>query len=159
MMSEAQILAAIKKEIQRFFRVPGLINTAGSIKGIAREVFYNEPPYSDKAQTTSATEVEIKNIEVEDGETGLLEIRVIGLKDDGSESNVSKQLIKYKKTGGTLTLTNIDTLDDYDTAGASVNAIVDIDDNISIKVAGAAATTIDWDLYTNKFNKTATALP
>lgn len=159
MMSEKQIQALVRKEITAALKTPVRLFSIGSVTGIARSVFYNSPRVPDSVSTTNATEAEIKNIVVEEGETGILDLKVIGLKDDGSESNVVHYLIKYLKTGGVLTIDNLDSQSDLDTAGAAVSVLDDGSGNISIRVTGAAATNIDWDLYTEKLNKTATALP
>jgi hypothetical protein len=159
MMSEAQISALVDRKIEQALKAPLRLFSIQSVTGIARGVFYNSPRIPDSVSTTNATETEIKNITVEEGETGLLDLKVIGLKDDGSESNIVHYLIKYLKTGGALTIDNMDSQSDLDTAGAAVAVVDDGSDNISIRVTGAASTNIDWDLYTEKLNKTATALP
>jgi hypothetical protein len=160
MMNEREILSLIRNEVAKAFRAPGIVVNPDSIAAIAKRVAHEvmEPQF-DYAQTTDATETEIKNITVEDGETGLIEIKAIGIKDDGTESNTVVYLVKYHKTGGALTITSLDSWSDLDTAGAAVSIVDDGTDNISIRVTGAAATTIDWDLYVEQQYKIATALP
>jgi hypothetical protein len=110
--------------------------------------------YSSKTVTTTdATPTNIDTVTVSNNEVGVLEVTVVGYYGTAPAGVTGKQIVRYKKVAGTLTLgTAADVLAvETDTAlGAATFAIVASGNQIYIRVTGAAAKSVAWESHVTK---------
>lgn len=99
----------------------------------------------DTLQTTDATTTAITTIDIQDDNMIAIEGRVLGFRDDFSESVGAFYYAVFRKTGGTIVqvgTTTLITKEDF-----AVNPVIDVNTDgtsIFVDVKGIAATTIDW---------------
>ncbi len=111
---------------------------------------------SKKVTTTNATATKVDTINVATNEIGSIEVKVIGLKSDGSAAITGSKTYRYAKASGTLTLATatINPTDslvvDTGVSGATFAASAS-DNNIVVKVTGKASTTIYWRVVVRQF--------
>lgn len=101
---------------------------------------------SQTVTTTDATQTTIDSFTLDDEETYMVQIFVVGTKDDGSDRcGVIKQAVLYRDGGGNATLQgNVSTtLEEYSDLNWDVDITVSGND-VRASVTGVAATTITW---------------
>ncbi len=101
---------------------------------------------SKTVQTTDDTATVIDSFTLDDEETYMVQINVVGTKSDGSERcGVIKQAVLYRDGGGVATLQgNVSiTLEEYSDSNWDVDITVSSND-VQASVTGLAATTINW---------------
>jgi len=102
----------------------------------------------DSANTTNATSTTVKTIVIPDASRGIIEVWMdcIGT-DDGTKGLTGIKRVRYKKTGGTLTLGTVEDemaiLPDGGLTSATFT-ITTSSNNIIIQVTGEAATNLKW---------------
>jgi len=96
-------------------------------------------------QTTNATQTTIDSFTLDDEETYMVQINVVGTKLDGSERcGVIKQAVLYRDGGGATLQGNVTlTLEEYSDSNWDVNITVSGND-VKASVKGLAATTVNW---------------
>jgi len=97
-------------------------------------------------QTTDDTQTTIDSFALDDEETYMVQINVVGTKSDGSDRcGVIKQACLYRDGGGSATLQgNVSlTLEEYSDSNWDVDITV-LGNYVRASVTGVAATTINW---------------
>lgn len=102
----------------------------------------------DSANTSNATNTTVNTLTIPDASRGIIEVRMscIGT-DDGTKGLTGIKRVRYKKTGGTLTLGTVETEMAIEYDGGLTTATFTIttsSNNIIIQVTGEAATNLKW---------------
>lgn len=102
----------------------------------------------DSANTSDATNTTVKTLTIPDASRGIVEVWMdcIGT-DDGTKGLTGVKRVRYKKTGGTLTLGTIEDEMAIERDGGLTTATFTIttsSNNIIIQVTGEAATNLKW---------------
>lgn len=102
----------------------------------------------DSANTTNATSTTVKTLTIPDASRGIIQVQMdcIGT-DDGTKGLTGIKRVRYKKTGGTLTLGTIEDEMAIERDGGLTTATFTIttsSNNIIIQVTGEAATNLKW---------------
>lgn len=123
-MNQAIIRVIARSEAERAMRKGGLI-------------YY--------LQTENDSEATIATLEVEDFNSGLLEVEIVGVDDDQTGDTLTvKQIVRFKKTE-TLTLgTPADILALETEIPDATFSISNVDDDIAIKVTGGDGVVVNW---------------
>lgn len=101
---------------------------------------------STTVQTTDATQTTIDSFTLDDEETYLVQISVVGTKSDGSERcGAIKQAVLYRDGGGNATIQGVVhvTLEEYSDSNWDIDITVSGND-VRASVTGLAATTVNW---------------
>ncbi len=99
------------------------------------------------ATTNNATPLLIDSLAIVDNTTGIIELTVLGVADTG-DAVFGKQVIKYKKVAGTLTLATAH--DEYakttdsGISGATYSFTTTASGNAKLEITGKAATVLRW---------------
>ncbi len=97
--------------------------------------------------TTNATATHIDSIVIADNTAGIVTAEIVGAATNG-DAVTGKQIFRYKKTAGTLTLGTaaniLAIVADAGITGGTFAYNVTATNNLQIKVTGAAATTVRW---------------
>lgn len=100
---------------------------------------------SQSLQTNNATPTEIDEFDLDDEETYMIQISVVGTKDDGSDRcGVIKSAVCYRDGGGATIQGNVAaTLEEYSDSNWDVDITVN-SNAVRATVTGVAATDINW---------------
>jgi len=97
-------------------------------------------------QTTDDTQTTIDSFTLDDEETYMVQINVVGTKSDGSDRAGSiKSALLYRDGGGVATIQGVEgvTLEEYSDSNWDISITVSGND-VRASVTGVAATTINW---------------
>jgi hypothetical protein len=135
--------------------------TTEIVRGIAKQAVTDiVQVIPDEVTTSGAVTSEIKNIEVATGETGLLEVWIIGSETSGVGGITGRYIVHVNKDNAdALTIVSLSALLQDDIGAAAVTISDDGSGNVSIEVTGIATYDINWLCYATYKSKTATALP
>jgi hypothetical protein len=151
--------------ILKYGRTPTNLNTSKVTTEIIRAIAAQATreaaiEYPSTITTSGAVTSEIKNITVGTGETGLLEVHIVGSETTGTGGITGRYIVHYcKDNTDTLSIVSLDALFQDDIGAAGITISDDGTDNISIEVTGIAALDINWACFTYQKTLTATALP
>ena len=98
-------------------------------------------------QTDNATPTEIEEFDLDDEEVYMVQISVVGIKDDGSDRcGVIKSAVVYRDGGGNATLQGsvAAMIEEYSDSNWDVDITVS-GNSVRATVTGVAATTINWN--------------
>lgn len=97
-------------------------------------------------QTTDATQTTVDSFTLDDEETYMIQINVVGTKSDGSERcGAIKTAVLYRDGGGNATIQGVEgvTIEEYSDSNWDVSITVSGND-VRASVTGLAATTVNW---------------
>lgn len=109
--------------------------------------------FSATMTTTDSAVNTIQTIEVGEDEAGVIEVQCVAFNDSLGLAVTGSKILRYVKTGGTLTLgsaTNVLTSVTDAGLGTATWAVSAADDNIILTVKGKLNYTVNWRVVTRR---------
>lgn len=119
-------------------------------------LFQNSPSgaflygYSTTAVTTNGSAMNADTITLGSDEAGVLQVTVVGFNKDSASAVTGAKILRYVKSGGTLTLgsATADLAVAADTKlGSATFAVASVGNNAVVQVTGTSGVTVQWKIF------------